>query len=137
MEQNYIIKNGEITFDENKIVIADDSKEQIRIQLFSSICWTFYGTMSVLRYIKTGDEFLLWSGLFIGIAYFLILILTLLRTSKSQIENNEVHSIALKQRFGNVFIDIKLKNNKLRRVNLIGEIPEEIKNIITKFNKAK
>jgi hypothetical protein len=29
MKQNYIIKNGEITFNEKKIVIAAVSKEQI------------------------------------------------------------------------------------------------------------
>jgi hypothetical protein len=109
MEQNYKIKNGEIIFDEKKIVISDNSKKQIRMLLFSSSSWTFYGILSILRYIKTGDQFLLWTGLFIGIAHFATLLLTLRRTSKSQIENNEVLSMVLKQRFGNAFLDIKLK----------------------------
>ena len=134
MEQNYKIKNGEITFDEKRIVISDNAKRDIRILLFSSGIWVFYGAMSVLRFLKTSDQFLLWSGLLIGIAHFVILILTLRRTSKSQIENGEVQSIVLKQRLGNAFLDIKLKNGKLRRVTLIGKVPPEIKNIIKSFN---
>ena len=134
MEQNYKIKNGEITFDEKRIVISDNAKRDIRILLFSSGIWVFYGSMSVLRYLKTSDQFLLWSGLLIGIAHFVILILTLRRTSKSQIENGEVQSIVLKQRLGNAFLDIKLKNGKLRRVTLVGKVPPEIKNIIKSYN---
>ena len=134
MEQNYKIKNGEITFDEMRIVISDNARRDIRILLFSSGIWVFYGSMSVLRYLKTSDQFLLWSGLLIGIAHFVILILTLRRTSKSQIENGEVQSIVLKQRLGNAFLDIKLKNGKLRRVTLVGKVSQEIKNRIKSFN---
>ena len=134
MEQNYKIKNGEITFDEKRIVISDNAKRDIRILLFSSGIWVFYGAMSVLRFLKTSDQFLLWSGLLIGIAHFVILILTLRRTSKSQIENGDVHSIVLKQRLGNAFLDIKLKNGKLRRVTLVGKVSQEIKNRIKSFN---
>ena len=134
MEQNYKIKNGEITFDEKRIVISDNAKRDIRILLFSSGIWVFYGAMSVLRFLKTSDQFLLWSGLLIGIAHFVILILTLRRTSKSQIENGEVQSIVLKQRLGNAFLDIKLKNGKLRRVTLVGKVSQEIKNRVKSYN---
>lgn len=134
MEQNYKIKNGEITFDETRIVISDNARRDIRILLFSSGIWVFYGSMSVLRYLKTSDQFLLWSGLLIGIAHFVILILTLRRTSKSQLENGEVHSIVLKQRLGNAFLDIKLKNGKLRRVTLVGKVSQEIKNRIKSYH---
>lgn len=134
MEKNYKIKNGEITFEEKRIVISDNARRDIRIILFSSGIWVFYGAMSVLRFLKTNDQFLLWSGLLIGIAHFTILILTLRRTNKSEIENSEVRAIVLKQRLGNAFLDIKLKSGKLRRVTLIGKVSQEIKNIIKSFN---
>lgn len=134
METNYKIKNGEITFEEKRIVISDNARRDIRIILFSSGIWVFYGAMSVLRFLKTNDQFLLWSGLLIGIAHFTILILTLRRTNKSEIENSEVRAIVLKQRLGNAFLDIKLKSGMLRRVTLIGKVSQEIKNIIKSFN---
>jgi hypothetical protein len=116
MIQTFKLKKGEILFDEDKIIIKDDAKKQKRLTLLSSIMCTIYGTLSVLKYFKTGDQFLLWTGLLIGIGHFPILVFTLFRTSQSEISLNNVKSIKIRQRLGNKFLDIKLKTNLFRRV---------------------
>ena len=116
MTQIFKIKNGEISFETDKVSISDDFKKQNLINLFSIGIWTIYGTVSVLRYFKTGDQFLLWTGLFIGVTHFLIFILNLFRSNQNEILFDDIKPIKVKQRFGNRFLDIRLKNNRLRRV---------------------
>lgn len=124
MTQTFKIKKGEISFESDGIKISDSSKKQNRFQLFSSGMWTIYGTFSILRYLKTGDQFLLWTGLFIGIAHFVIFILSLFRSNQSNILFGDIKSIKLKQRFSNKFLDIRLKNNRLRRVSGVDNYDE-------------
>ncbi|WP_395048040.1 hypothetical protein [Flavobacterium sp.] len=116
MTQTFKLKEGEISFETDKVKISDNSRKHNIISLISSGIWTIYGTISVLRYLKTNDQFLLWSGLFIGISHFVILILNLLRSNQSEILFDDIKFIKVKQRFGRDFLDIKLKNNRLRRV---------------------
>jgi hypothetical protein len=139
MTQTFKLKKGEISFEADKVKISDNSRKLNRIQLFSSGIWTIYGTISVLRYLKTSDQFLLWSGLFIGIAHFVIFILNLLRSNQSEILFDDIKFIKVKQRFGREFLDIKLKNNRLRRVlgiensqDLEKYVESNIEHIITK-----
>jgi hypothetical protein len=115
--EKFKIEKGEISFETDKIRILDNSKKQNLLQLLSSGIWTIYAILSVLRYLKTGDQFLLWTGLFIGMANFVIFILNLIRTNQSEILFDDIKSIKVKRIFGNEFLDIKLKNNRLRRVS--------------------
>jgi len=127
MEQTFKLKNGEILLGQDKIVITDDAKKQYRTRLISSGVWTLYGILSVLRYQKTGDQFLLWSGLIIGTGHLIILLLALFRTTKSEIPLKEILSMQVNQQFGNKYLDIKLSGNKIRRVNQIDPIEQEVK----------
>ena len=133
MKHTFKLKKGEILFDDDKIIIKDDAKKQRGLALLSSSMWTIYGTLSVLRYFKTGDQFLLWTGLFIGIAHFVVFILNLRRTVKSEIPFDGIKSIKVKQRFSNEFLDIKLKNSRLRRVILADNETELEEYIETNF----
>jgi len=137
MKQTYKLKNGEISFDENGIVIIDNARKQYRLRVFSSSLWSFYGIISVLRYFKTGDQFLLWTGLFIGIGHFVLLISSFFRITKNEIKKSEIRSLELKQRFGNNFLDIKLVGNKIRRVSQIDIINHELKHYIETNFKTK
>jgi len=130
MEQTFKLKNGEILLGQDKIVITDDAKKQYRTRLISSGVWTLYGILSVLRYQKTGDQFLLWSGLIIGTGHLIILLLALFRTTKSEIPLKEILSMQINQQFGNKYLDIKLSGNKIRRVNQIDCIEQEVKGYI-------
>lgn len=116
MKQTFKLKKGEILFDENKIVIKDDAKKQRWILSLILCLATFYSAMTFLKYFKTGDKFDFWYGLIISLLGILTLTIWLLRSVKSEISLKEVKSMKLNQRFSNKFLDIKLKNNKLRRV---------------------
>lgn len=133
MKQTFKLKKGEILFDDDKIIIKDDAKKQRDLTLLSSSMWSIYGTTSVLRYFNTGDQFLLWTGLFIGIAHFVIFVLNLRRTVKSEIPFDSIKSLKVKQRFSNEFLDIKLKNSSLRRVILADNETELEEYIETNF----
>ena len=133
MTQTFKLKKGEISFETDKVRISDNSRKQNRMQLFISAIWAIYGAISFLRYLKTGDQFLLWTGLFIGVTHFIIFVLNILRSNQTEISFDDIKSINVKKRFSNVFLDIKLKNNRLRRVIGIEnsqEIEEYIKSNI-------
>lgn len=124
MTQIFNIKNGQISFETDKVSISDNSKKNNLIMLISAGIWTIFGTISVLRYFKTGDQFLLWTGLFIGVGHFVFFILSLFRSNQNEILFSAIKSIKVKQRFGNRFLDIRLKNNKLRRIIGVENSPE-------------
>jgi hypothetical protein len=102
--ETFKIEKGEINFETDKIRILDNSKKQNLLQLLSSGIWTVYAILSVLRYLKTGDQFLLWTGLFIGIANFVIFILNLIRSNQCEILFDDIKSIKVKRIFGNEFL---------------------------------
>ncbi len=133
MKQTYKLKQGEISFDEAGFIIKDNAGKLFRTRIFSSSLWTFFGIMSVLRYRNTQDQFLLWTGLFIGIAHFIILVLTLFMSSRQEIKREEIRSLELKNRFGNYFLDIKLAGNKIRRVNQVDDIKNELEAYIKTY----
>ena len=117
MNKTFKLKKGEISFEPSGVKILDNSKKQNLLQLLSSGIWTIYGITSVLRYLKTGDQFLLWTGLFIGITHLVLFILNLFRSNKNEILFDDIKSIKVGERFSNnKVLDIRLKNNKLRRV---------------------
>ena len=113
------LKKGKIVFEENKIVILDKARSQRNFRLFGSAMWMVFGSLSVLRYLKTGDQFLLWTGLIIGIGHLVIFVLNLFKSVQSEISLKEVKSMKIKKRARNEFLDIKLTNHKTRRVTEI------------------
>ena len=132
MTQTFKLKKGEILFDRDKLIISDDAFKQKKQTLLISSLWTFFGIISVIRYLKTGDQFLLWTGLLIGIGHFLIIVWALFRTTQSEISLNDVKSIKTRQRLGKKILDIKLKNSRLRRVFRVDNA-ELLKYIETNF----
>ncbi|MRT92251.1 hypothetical protein [Ancylomarina sp. 16SWW S1-10-2] len=136
MKQTFKLKNGEISFNDEEIIISDNAKKQYRLRILTSSIWAFFGIISVLRYMKTGDQFLLWTGLVIGILHSLILIMTFFRSTKSKIKIADIKLMNLKQRFGNNFLDIKLVGNKIRRVDQIDINTFELRHYIETNFKA-
>lgn len=134
MIQTFKLKKGEILFGEDKIIIKDDAKWQ----KWSGSMITFLGTMyfieSFLKSYKNGTLFDFWYALifiFLGIPLLTIL---LLRSVRSEISLNNVKSMKIKQRFSIKFLDIKLVNNRLRRVSDIQNSEELEKYIATNFS---
>jgi hypothetical protein len=133
MKQTFKLKKGEILFEEDKIIINDDAKKQ-KWMLSLIICFgTIYGIETFLKYFKTGDNFDFWYGLIIGLVGILTLIIWLLRSVRSEISLDEVKSMKVRQRNGNKFLDINLKNNRLRRVIRVDNETELKEYIETNF----
>jgi hypothetical protein len=124
MKQTFKLKKGEIVFDEDKIIIKDDAKKQKWMLSLIFCSGTFIGIMFFLKYFKTGDQFEYRSALLAGLINILGLIISLLRSVRSEIPLIELKSLKLNQRFNNEFLDINLKNNRLRRVNQVDNIEE-------------
>jgi len=124
MKQTFKLKKGEIVFDEDKIIIKDDAKKQKWMLSLIFCSGTFSGIMFFLKYFKTGDQFEYRIGLFAGLLNIIGLIILLLRSIKSELSWDEVKSLKPNQRFNNEFLDIRLKNNRLRRVSQVENIEE-------------
>jgi len=133
MKQTFKLKKGEILFDNDKIIIKDDAK----YQKWSSSSITGLGTLyfieTFFKSFKTGVQFDFWLGLIFILIGIPVFILLLLRSVRSEISLNEVKSMRIKQRFGTNFLDIKLVNNRLRRVSNIDDAEELEKFIKTNF----
>jgi hypothetical protein len=116
MADSFKIEDGEISIETDKIKISDKSKKQNLMTMINSIIWVFFGLVTIIRYFTKGDEFALWTGSLIGIGHFVVLIIYLFRSHQAGIHFDEIKSIKVKERIGRKFLDIKLKNHKLRRV---------------------
>ena len=137
MTQTFKFNKAEISFENDKIIISDDAKQQLRRTQFTSGIWVLYGTLSILRFLNTGDRFLLWSGLIIGLGHLVVFVMILFRSTQSEIPFDEVKSIKVKKRFNNSSLDIRLKSNRLRRVLRIEETDELKKYLETHLNTFK
>ena len=133
MKQTFKLKKGEILFDEDKIIIKDDAKKQKWMLSLILCLGIILGIETFLKYFKTGDNFDFWFGLIIGLIGILTLIIWLLRSVRSEIFFNEVKSMKVRQINGNKFLDINLKNNRLRRVSQVGNETELKAYIETNF----
>jgi hypothetical protein len=132
MTQTFRLKKGEILFENDKIIISDKVKIQRFMTLLTSGAWMIIGIISAVKYQHSNDKTtnLLWIAL--GIINFLLFVATISRSTKSLILLDDVKSIKVKQRFNNSFLDIKLKNNRLRRVSQI-EDTEELEEYIETY----
>jgi hypothetical protein len=137
MTHTFKFNKAEISFENDKIIISDDAKKQLSRTKLTSGIWVVYGTLSILRFLKTGDQFLLWSGLIIGLGHLVVFVMILFRSTQSEIPLDEVKSIKVKKRFNNSSLDIRLKSNRLRRVLRI-EVTDELKKYVeTRFHTFK
>lgn len=118
MKQIFEIKNGEILFENDLIIISDVANKVRRQMLFTTGVLTMAGACSVYNSMAQGDLSLLWIDMIIGIGGFLLFMLFLFMTGKSEIPFDSIKSIKVKHRIRNRFLDIKLKNNRIRRVIL-------------------
>ena len=126
----YKTRKRELSFDEKGFTITDDIKSQKLLMFFNASLSAAFGVTSILRYTKTGDQFLLWSGLFIGIGSLISFVIILFRSTKMNIGKDEIKSIRFKKRFGNDFMAIRLNGNKIRTVNLTNGFNDELKEYI-------
>jgi hypothetical protein len=127
MEKALPLEKGEIVLGEEKITIRDKAKREKLLRIASSVIWIVYGILSVLRYMKTGDEFLLWTGSIIGSLNLAVLIYSLFRVTKGEIDLQEIGTAIFKERNGNKFLDLKLKSGSKRRISKVEPVADELR----------
>jgi hypothetical protein len=135
MTQTFKLKKGEISIGQDKIIVTDKAKMQRNITLFSTGIWILLGIQNVLKFEQSGDEFFHSFWIVLGILNLFIFIATLSRSTLSVIPLEDVKSLKVKQRFSNTMLDIKLKNNKLRRVIQVEDAEELEEYIKTNFEE--
>lgn len=124
MTQTFHLTGGEITFEADKIVIKDEARKQnLYTNILGGMAAAFFA-IDFVRSFKQGDTHDRWLSAILVIIYLATLIMTLLRSTQREVPYNDIKTIAVKQRFSNKFIDIKLKNNRLRRVTGVGNMEE-------------
>lgn len=127
MERTLPLEKGEIVLGEEKIAVRDKAKKEKFRRVASSSLWTLFGVLSILRYMKTGDEFLLWSGSIIGLLHLAVLIYSLFRTTKGEIDLQEIGKAIFRERNGNTFLDLKLKGGSKRRISKVEPVSDELR----------
>jgi len=133
MKKTFVLKKGEITFDEDKILINDYSKkDNIKTIIFSAI-WIFYGITLIVKYTKTQDSFMLWSGIALIAGHLWLLIRTIRRSTDEVIKLEDVQSIKIENQLTNDFIVIKHNEGKYRVIGNI-DFPKEIESFISEYN---
>jgi hypothetical protein len=125
-QNTFRLKNGELVLDAEKIVVHDDVKRQYSRRLFSSGMWTLYGTFVVLRHKEDFDTLLFWTGLFIGVAHFILFVLTLFQTPRNEIAWQEIQSVKVARPFRNKYISVRLRNGRSRIVQPLKGKEEEL-----------
>lgn len=134
MEKELALEKGTVQLSDDKILIQDDARREHIMRLVSSSIWTAFGTISVLRYLKTGDAFLLWTGVLIGTAHLVLLVLFLFRTTRAEILLHEVRQVTFKSMNGSEFADLKLRSGRKRRVSRIAPVSDELRDFFIQKN---
>jgi hypothetical protein len=117
MNNTFELKKGKLVFEDDKIVITDNAKNEKRYRLFSSSIMLLLGLSFLMKFMKTGETSSLSFGLLIGAAGLVNLAFEYFKSFQSEILFKDVKSIRLNKVFFKEILFIKLNNNKTRRVN--------------------
>jgi hypothetical protein len=136
MIQTFQLVRGEISFEENKIIIKDNSRRQSYFELIGTAMGATFFAILLVRDFKTDSAYDSGFLFFLGLINLSVFIIMLLRSTQGEIQIREIKSVNIQQRFANKFIDIKLKNNRLRRVAGVKN-KEELEAYIERYVKPK
>ena len=120
MQKKFNIHKGEISFLENGLEINDQGRRSKRIYIIMGVCWIVYGILSLLRYQKTGDQFLLWSGIIIIGLWIIGIIVKYFKHTDQRISYNDIEKVVIKKELLDTILiaDIVMKDSKKRSVIL-------------------
>lgn len=127
MKKTLPLDKGEIELSEDMLTIRDNAKRYKWARIFYSCIWIVYSILSVLRYTKTGDQFLLWSGVIIGVGHAGAIVYKLFETTRGQIELQNIKIAVFKKRFGTSYLMLNLKSGSKRRINKIEPIEDDLR----------
>ena len=117
MIQTFRLKKGQISFEKGQIHISDKAKFDKYSRLLTNLFLLVFGIINIRKFYREGDNFYYFFWIILVLVILLILAVTLLRSTKSLILFDDIKSIKVNRRFDT--LDIRLKNNRLRRVTQI------------------
>ncbi|MDP4240481.1 MAG: hypothetical protein Q8904_13520 [Bacteroidota bacterium] len=135
MNHTFRLKNGEISFEGDKIIISDNAKSDKYFTLIIYLLGSVFGVINILKFNQTGEKFFYYSWLGLVILIFVFIVERFLKSTRSVILLEDVKSIKVNKRLIFMILDIKLKNNQIRRVLEIEDV-EKLKNYIEKYQNG-
>ncbi len=137
MTQTFRVKRGQIAFEKDQIYISDKAKSDMYFTLSMNLFLLVFGIINIRKFYREGDHFFYFFWLILVIIILLTIAVMLLRSTKSSILLDDIKSIKVNKRFDNCFLDIRLKNNRLRRVTQIEDSVKLEEYIETYFDGFK
>jgi len=116
MNNTFELKKGKIEFQEDKIIITDNARYLKRSRLLSSGILILFGLYNLMNFLKHNDIHAQWSGLLVGIAGLIFLVIAILMNAQSEIYLKDVKSMKVRRIFFKEYLVIKLANNRTRQV---------------------
>jgi len=117
MKNTFELKRGKLVFEEDKIVITDNAKNEMRYRLFSSSILLLLGLSYLVKFMTTEEKFSLIFGFMMGATGSVNFAFEFFKSVQSEILFKDVKSIKLNRIYFKDVLFIKLNNNKTRRVN--------------------
>ena len=122
MTQTFKLKRGQISFEKDKIYISDKAKSDKYFRLTMNLFLLVFGIINIRKFYREGDHFYYFFWIILVVVILLTFAVLLLKSTKSLILLDEVKSINVKQLISYKTVDIRLKNNRLRRVTQIEDV---------------
>ncbi len=132
MTQTFKLKRGQISFEKDKIYISDKAKSDKYFRLTMNQFLLVFGIINIRKFYREGDQFFYYFWIILVVVILLTFAFLLLKSTKSLILLDNIKSIKVNKRFDNCYLDIKLKNNRLRRVTQI-EDPVKLEEYIETY----
>ncbi len=131
METTLKTNFGELTFGKDAIIIEDKiSRNSERVMLIISPIWLFIGVLHLSRVNFHPTSPMDWLYVLVIIVYTFILLNSLRLSYQEHIPLHEINTVKLRSFLGAKFLEIKLKNGKVRQVKGVRRIATAIKQYI-------
>jgi hypothetical protein len=120
MKKNFVIQNGDLSFEDDYISIDDNNKRWTKFfTLFGSVCIILYGIIIFIKYFTTHDNWDLWPGIICVIFGIPSLIYRARTNYDRRIEYSRIEKVIIKHNFTNFLIaSFILKDSTTRRATL-------------------
>jgi len=118
MSQTFQLAKGKITFEEDKLQIEDAVIKERNQFILMLVFIVFQIVFQIYRFNKREDYVSIVFGVFFGLMGILFINRLVRMSVQNVILYEDIKSVQLKKRLRNHFMDIRLINNKIRRLNL-------------------
>ncbi len=138
MKEKIRIDTGEIEFTDEYINIFDNARKQYINLIVFYFFWMIVGVLTLYRGIYTSSFILTGIGGFVTIGMIFIIALNLFIVHTSNcIFIKDIKKIRFGESRKNSYMDIRTKDNKLRKINGLGASYNKIYKLVTDYYKNK